>query len=150
MQNLILATLAICAMITTTAQASVISEALDCKKRFDSPSLKANLDSMAKATTIDGQLVYNLKTPYKYGNAEISKFTLYEEVLEGHLKSNIGYKKAFGLLPPSNTLKQKKREATEQHMYWKGTIIKKMIGEARVQDSELDNTTIVACSWMPE
>ena len=96
---------------------------------------------------IDGQLVYTLKTPFKYGNAELTKFTISKELIDGHLKSNIGYKKAFALLPASNTLKKDKEEAKEQAMYWRAWTVKKTDLEARVQSNELENKTIVGCSW---
>ena len=144
MQKLIIAAVV---LLATTAQADAITEALDCKKKFDYSAVKSSLDNLGKPQSIDGQLVYTLKTPFKYGNAELTKFTISKELIDGHLKSNIGYKKAFALLPASNTLKKDKEEAKEQAMYWRAWTVKKTDLEARVQSNELENKTIVGCSW---
>ena len=144
MQKLIIAAVV---LLATTAQADVITEALDCKKKFDYSAVKSSLDNLGKPQSIDGQLVYTLKTPFKYGNAELTKFTISKELIDGHLKSNIGYKKAFALLPASNTLKKDTEEAKEQAMYWRAWTVKKTDLEARVQSNELENKTIVGCSW---
>ena len=133
--------------LSSLAQASVLSDALDCKKKFDYSAVNAELDRLGTFKSIDNQLVYTLKTPFKYGSAEIAKFTISENLLDGHFKNNIGYKKAFLLLPASNTLKQGKREAKEQEMYWKGWKVKNTDFEARIQNSELENKTIVGCAW---
>ena len=133
--------------LSSLAQASVLSDALDCKKKFDYSAVNAELDRLGTFKSIDNQLVYTLKTPFKYGSAEIAKFTISENLLDGHFKNNIGYKKAFALLPASNTLKKDKEEAKEQLMYWKAWTVKKTDFEARIQQNELENKTIVGCSW---
>ena len=145
MQKLILTAAAL--LLATTTQASVLSDALDCKKKFDYSAVNAELDKLGTFKSIDNQLVYTLKTPFKYGSAEITKFTISENLLDGHFKNNIGYKKAFALLPASSTLKKGKEESKEQAMYWKAWTVKKTDFEARIQQNELENKTIVGCSW---
>ena len=145
MQKLILT--AAVMLLATTTQASVLSDALDCKKKFDYSAVNAELDKLGTFKSIDNQLVYTLKTPFKYGSAEITKFTISENLLDGHFKNNIGYKKAFALLPASSTLKKGKEESKEQAMYWKAWTVKKTDFEARIQQNELEQKTIVGCSW---
>ena len=145
MQKLILTAAAL--LLATTTQASVLSDALDCKKKFDYSAVNAELDRLGTFKSIDNQLVYTLKTPFKYGSAEIAKFTISENLLDGHFKNNIGYKKAFALLPASSTLKKGKEESKEQAMYWKAWTVKKTDFEARIQQNELEQKTIVGCSW---
>ena len=145
MQKLILTAAAL--LLATTTQASVLSDALDCKKKFDYSAVNAELDKLGTFKSIDNQLVYTLKTPFKYGSAEIAKFTISENLLDGHFKNNIGYKKAFALLPASSTLKKGKEESKEQAMYWKAWTVKKTDFEARIQQNELEQKTIVGCSW---
>ena len=144
MQKLILT--AAVMLLATTTQASVLSDALDCKKKFDYSAVNAELDKLGTFKSIDNQLVYTLKTPFKYGSAEITKFTISENLLDGHFKNNIGYKKAFALLPASSTLKKGKEESKEQAMYWKAWTVKKTDFEARIQQNELEQKTIVGCS----
>ena len=54
MQKLIIAAVV---LLATTAQADVITEALDCKKKFDYSAVKSSLDNLGKPQSIDGQLV---------------------------------------------------------------------------------------------
>ena len=74
--------------LSSLAQASVLSDALDCKKKFDYSAVNAELDRLGTFKSIDNQLVYTLKTPFKSGSAEIAKFTISENLLDGHFSAN--------------------------------------------------------------
>ena len=148
MHKTILGTLITLVSLTNLAEASgVVTEALDCKKKMNFATVKSSLDSLAKPSKDGGVLVYSLKQPLKYGNAELSKITLSDSTIIGELNKNIGYKKAIKLLPTSSALANGKREESEQHMFWKGWTVKSWDVNLKVQDSELDNNTFIECTW---
>ena len=141
------AILALVSLANVAEASGVVTEALDCKNKMNFASVKSSLDSLAKPSKDGGALVYSLKSPLKYGNAELTKIRLSESTIIGELNKNIGYKKAVKLLPASSALTKGKREESEQHMFWKGWTVKSWDVNLKVQDSELDNNTFIECTW---
>lgn len=95
-------------LLAATAQASVLSDALDCKKKTNYQAVKASLDALAKPETTKDSLVYTLANPFQYGKIKISKFELMRGRFEGFYTAETSYKKAFAMIPASNTLKKVK------------------------------------------
>ena len=121
-------------LLTTTVQASVISEALDCNKTTNYQAVKASLDELAKPEITKDSLVYTLAKPFQYGKIQISKFELMHGRFEGIFASETSYKKAFAMIPTTNTLKKDKNENRDSHKYWQTWETKKGVSMAEIYD----------------
>ena len=119
---------------SSLAQASVIAEALDCNKTTNYQAVKASLDELAKPEITKDSLVYTLAKPFQYGKIQISKFELMHGRFEGIFASETSYKKAFAMIPATNTLKKSKNENRDSHKYWQTWETKKGVSMAEIYD----------------
>ena len=139
MQKLILTALAM--VVATTAHASVLSDALDCKKKTNYQAVKASLDALAKPETTKDSLVYTLANPFQYGKIKISKFELMRGRFEGFYTAETSYKKAFAMIPASNTLKKSKNENSDSQKYWNSWETKEGMPMIEINGSS------IVCAW---
>ena len=128
-------------LLTTTVQASVISEALDCNKTTNYQAVKASLDELAKPEITKDSLVYTLAKPFQYGKIQISKFELMHGRFEGFYTAETSYKKAFAMIPASNTLKKSKNENSDSQKYWNSWETKEGMPMIEINGSS------IVCAW---